>query len=141
MLAIVHDLASPLPRQCKAAVILKRGRWAPKFLGVCLEDTLVNAPRLRLTVGCAALAALVVLAASALVSLPREAGAFAQERSAPAAAKQGSAGSTTDEQAVRKASAGYLEAMNKGDLEARLAFWAPDAEYVNEAGKVTRGRE
>jgi len=101
----------------------------------------VNAPRLRLTVGCAALAALVVLAASALVPLPREAGAFAQERSAPAAAKQGAAGSTTDEQAVRKASAGYLEAMNKGDLEARLAFWAPDAEYVNEAGKVTRGRE
>ena len=46
-----------------------------------------------------------------------------------------------DEQAIRKAAAAYIEAMNKGDLDAILAFWAPDADFVDETGKATRGRE
>jgi uncharacterized protein (TIGR02246 family) len=31
--------------------------------------------------------------------------------------------------------------MNKGDLDALMAFWTPDADYVDEAGKVTRGKD
>jgi uncharacterized protein (TIGR02246 family) len=46
-----------------------------------------------------------------------------------------------DEQAVRKASAAHLAALNKGDLDGVMAFWAPDADYIDEAGKTTRGRE
>jgi uncharacterized protein (TIGR02246 family) len=46
-----------------------------------------------------------------------------------------------DEQAVRKASAAHLAAVSKGDLDGVMAFWAPDADFIDEAGKVTRGRE
>jgi uncharacterized protein (TIGR02246 family) len=42
---------------------------------------------------------------------------------------------------VRQASAAYMEALNKGELDAIVAFWAPDADYVDESGKMTRGRE
>jgi len=51
------------------------------------------------------------------------------------------ASSTADELAVRKGAADYITAMNKGDLDAILAFWAPDAEYIDESGKATRGRD
>jgi uncharacterized protein (TIGR02246 family) len=47
----------------------------------------------------------------------------------------------TDEQALRKAAGDYVEAINGGDPGAVLAFWAPDADYIDEAGKMTRGRE
>jgi hypothetical protein len=53
--------------------------------------------------------------------------------------RKAGARSAADEQAIRKAVAAYAEAMNKGDLQARLACWAADAEYIDEAGKVTRG--
>src|SRR5690349_20992243 len=47
----------------------------------------------------------------------------------------------TDEQDVRKASAAHLEAVNKGDLNAVMAYWAPDADYVDETGKKTSGHD
>jgi uncharacterized protein (TIGR02246 family) len=46
-----------------------------------------------------------------------------------------------DEQAVRQASAAHLAALNKGDLDGVMAFWAPDADYIDEAGKATRGHD
>jgi uncharacterized protein (TIGR02246 family) len=46
-----------------------------------------------------------------------------------------------DEQAVRNASAAHLAALNKGELNGVLAFWAPDADYIDESGKATRGRD
>jgi uncharacterized protein (TIGR02246 family) len=46
-----------------------------------------------------------------------------------------------DEQAVRQAVAAYAEAFNKGDLAALAAFWAPDAEFIDESGTVTKGRD
>jgi uncharacterized protein (TIGR02246 family) len=46
-----------------------------------------------------------------------------------------------DEQAIRNAVAAYGEAFNKGDLAGLAAVWAPDAEYVDESGKVTKGRD
>ncbi len=45
------------------------------------------------------------------------------------------------EQAVRKAAAAHVEAMNKGDLDAVMALWAKDADYIDEAGKKTRGHD
>ena len=58
----------------------------------------------------------------------------------PAFSGQGQA-PANDEQAVRKASAAHLAALNKGELDGVMAFWAPDADYIDEAGKPTRGRE
>src|SRR5579871_2848561 len=58
----------------------------------------------------------------------------------PAFSGQGQA-PANDEQAVRKASSAHLEALNKGDLGGVMAFWAPDADYIDEAGKATRGQE
>jgi uncharacterized protein (TIGR02246 family) len=45
------------------------------------------------------------------------------------------------EQGVRKAFAAYIEAMNKGDLDGIMAYWAPDADFIDEAGKMTRGHD
>lgn len=94
----------------------------------------MRSPRTRALVLVATAAVASVLAVS-LVQFPRPADAAGQERS-PA---QGSKAS--DEQAIRKAGAAYLEAMNKGDLNAMMAFWAPDADYIDESGKPTRGKE
>jgi uncharacterized protein (TIGR02246 family) len=67
------------------------------------------------------------LLAAALLVLP----AFSGQGQAP----------TSDEQAVRKAAADHLAALNKGDLDGVMAYWAPDADYIDETGKTTRGRE
>jgi uncharacterized protein (TIGR02246 family) len=46
-----------------------------------------------------------------------------------------------DEEGIRKAMAAYTAAYNKGDLEAIMALWSPDGEFISEDGKVTRGKE
>ena len=46
-----------------------------------------------------------------------------------------------DEQAIRQASANYTAAFAKGELEQMLAQWDVDAEYIDESGKITQGRE
>jgi uncharacterized protein (TIGR02246 family) len=76
-----------------------------------------------------------VLAVSILVQLPRAADAAGQERS------KAQDNRASDEQAIRKAGAAYVDAMNKGDLSALMAFWAPDADYIDESGKQTKGKE
>jgi uncharacterized protein (TIGR02246 family) len=95
----------------------------------------MRSPGTRALVLVATAAALGVLALSLPMQLPPLADASAQERSTPAA------GQVADEQALRKAAAALVEAMNKGDLEALMALWAPDADYIDETGKVTRGKE
>jgi uncharacterized protein (TIGR02246 family) len=63
-----------------------------------------------------------------------------EDKPKPAATRpSGKDGRPGDE--VRQASAAYMEALNKGDLDAIVAFWGPDADYVDESGKMTRGRE
>ncbi len=57
-----------------------------------------------------------------------------QDRPATAAPKD-------DEQAIKAATDAYAAAFNKGDVQAALAYWAPDAEYIDEAGKNTKGHE
>ena len=46
-----------------------------------------------------------------------------------------------DDAAIRTAVADYVAALNKGDLDGIMAFWAPDAEYVTEDGNVTHGKQ
>jgi uncharacterized protein (TIGR02246 family) len=53
----------------------------------------------------------------------------------------GQAPAANDEQAIRKTVEAYAEAFNKGDLAALGAIWAPDAEYIDEKGKATKGRD
>src|SRR5207253_7481665 len=48
---------------------------------------------------------------------------------------------TSAEQGVRKASAAHLAALNKGDVNGVMAHWAPDADYIDEAGKRTSGHD
>ncbi|HEV3256368.1 MAG TPA: SgcJ/EcaC family oxidoreductase [Gemmataceae bacterium] len=55
-------------------------------------------------------------------------------------ALQGSRPGTEAEQAIRKAIQEHDAAFNRGDLQAFLAHWDRDAEFIDETGKVTRGR-
>jgi uncharacterized protein (TIGR02246 family) len=58
------------------------------------------------------------------------------------AAGQGAASkSSAAESEIRKANADYAAAMMAGDLDAIIAFWAADADYIDESGKATRGND
>jgi uncharacterized protein (TIGR02246 family) len=46
-----------------------------------------------------------------------------------------------DESAVRKASADFIEAVEKGDAKAVAASWTEEGEYVGEDGTTLRGRK
>ncbi len=48
--------------------------------------------------------------------------------------------SRDDEQPIRKLVDRYGAAFNKGDPDALLSFWADDADYVDDGGKVYKGR-
>jgi len=68
------------------------------------------------------------------------------EPQAPPAKEQVSApparaSQSTDEKAIRQVAADYVKAFRKGDVDAVLAFWDADAEFIDEAGKITKGRE
>src|SRR5262249_1414628 len=45
-----------------------------------------------------------------------------------------------EEAAIRKQAQAFSDAYNKGDLDALVALWTQDAEFVREDGKVIRGR-
>jgi uncharacterized protein (TIGR02246 family) len=48
---------------------------------------------------------------------------------------------TEDRQAIRQAAAAYSALFESGDVEKLLSYWAPDAEYIDESGKMTQGHE
>jgi uncharacterized protein (TIGR02246 family) len=56
---------------------------------------------------------------------------FAQKPAAPAA----------DKEAIRKMIDAYTATYNKGDIPAILTFWADEAEFIDEAGTITRGKD
>jgi uncharacterized protein (TIGR02246 family) len=58
---------------------------------------------------------------------------------APALSGQDRGPAASGEQAVRKAVAAYVEALNKRDLDGLMACLAPDADLIDESGKTTRG--
>src|SRR5262249_25013090 len=58
----------------------------------------------------------------------------------PAFSEQGQA-PVSGEQAVRKAVDAYVDALNKGGVDGLMACLAPDADFVDEDGKATRGHD
>lgn len=46
-----------------------------------------------------------------------------------------------DAEAIRKAVDGYVAAFNKAELDPLMSFWSADPEFIDETGKITRGRE
>jgi uncharacterized protein (TIGR02246 family) len=54
---------------------------------------------------------------------------------------QDTAKDSPDRQAIGQAAAAYIAAFEKGDIDKLVAQWAPDAEYIDESGKITQGRE
>jgi tetratricopeptide (TPR) repeat protein len=59
-----------------------------------------------------------------------------QTSASPARAPQ-----SPDEKAIRQLAADYVKAFRKGDVDAVLTFWDVDAEFIDEDGKITKGRE
>lgn len=60
-------------------------------------------------------------------------GAGVKDDPAPAAAKG-------EEAAIRKATAGFIQAVEKGDAKAAAAAWTGNGEYIAADGTITRGR-
>ena len=95
----------------------------------------MRSPRIRALMLIATGAALGVFALSLLAQLPRAAEAAGQEQPKAQGGKAG------DDQAIRKAATALVAAMNKGDINALMALWTPDADYIDEDGNATRGKE
>jgi len=79
---------------------------------------------------------LVVATAAAVVLVLRAAATRVE-----AAGQAGSEPKPAGEAEIRKANADYAAALTAGDPDAVMAFWAPDADYVDEDGKQTKGSE
>ena len=74
------------------------------------------------------------VAAVALIGRP------APNRAEAAGQKEGEAKPAGDAE-IRKTNTDYAAALTAGDLDAIMAFWAPDADYVDEDGKQAKGSE
>jgi uncharacterized protein (TIGR02246 family) len=48
---------------------------------------------------------------------------------------------TADEKAVRSTAEAFASAFDKGDAKAIAALWTPDCEYVDQTGRIFRGRD
>jgi uncharacterized protein (TIGR02246 family) len=59
----------------------------------------------------------------------------------PQSARAQSASPADDEQAIRKNVEDYSASYNKGDIDGVGRHWTNDAEYINDEGKTTKGRE
>jgi uncharacterized protein (TIGR02246 family) len=64
----------------------------------------------------------------------------------PAGGKEGSSATmekpqSAEDKAIRATAEAFTAAFNKGDAKALAALWAPDGEYVDETGRLTRGRD
>jgi uncharacterized protein (TIGR02246 family) len=73
-----------------------------------------------------------ILAATILAGLALCLAAAVAQRATP---------SSPEEDALRKEIEAYTAAYNKGDVAAIMAFWAQSAEYVDDDGTVTRGKD
>lgn len=57
------------------------------------------------------------------------------------AADKAGALAPADEQALRAASAGYVKAVNDGDVAGVMKYWADDADYLNDNGDKYKGHK
>jgi uncharacterized protein (TIGR02246 family) len=57
------------------------------------------------------------------------------------AKSEDAASRTEDIQAIKQAATAYSAAFEKGDIDELLSHWSPDAEYIDESGKMTQGHD
>jgi uncharacterized protein (TIGR02246 family) len=57
------------------------------------------------------------------------------------ARSEDAASRTEDRQAIHQTAMAYSAAFEKGDVDKLLSYWAPDAEYIDESGKMTQGHD
>ena len=88
----------------------------------------------RIVLACLATGACLAL----VLALTRTNQAAPEEKPVKAEADKANA---DEEAAIHKAAAGYCAAFAKGDTDAVLAMWTADAEFIDDDGKVYRGRE
>jgi uncharacterized protein (TIGR02246 family) len=50
-------------------------------------------------------------------------------------------GDPKDKEAIAKNAEAFVEAFDKGDAKALAAFWTPDGDYTDQAGRHLKGRE
>jgi uncharacterized protein (TIGR02246 family) len=92
--------------------------------------------QMKIRIGLACLAAATCLVLGFALTRPNNA-ASDDKNVKPEANKPAS----EDEVAITKAVADYSAAFAKGDAAAVLAFWTPDAEFIDDDGKVYRGHD
>ncbi|HEX3152309.1 MAG TPA: SgcJ/EcaC family oxidoreductase [Gemmataceae bacterium] len=81
--------------------------------------------------------AILLIAAAATVALITR----PSPNRADAAGQKGEATKSGGEAEIRKANTDYGTALTAADLDAIMAFWAPDADYIDESGKQTQGSD
>ena len=81
------------------------------------------------------------IAASVVVALGIAIGLMKFQGSSDAADPPKADPAKNDEQAILKAMQAYQAAFDKADIDALMSLWAPDAEYISDEGKTTRGRD
>jgi uncharacterized protein (TIGR02246 family) len=88
-----------------------------------------------------------VLVAVAAVLITSVGSAGQEKQTKPESAPQATAGAVPkdtkradDEAAIRKASADFIQAVEKGDAKAVAASWTPEGEYIGDDGTTIRGR-
>jgi uncharacterized protein (TIGR02246 family) len=65
---------------------------------------------------------------------------LAKQDEKPRPKPRAAASTRDDEQAIRKAAASFSAAFNKGDVDALLAHWTEDGEFIHESGRTYRGQ-
>jgi uncharacterized protein (TIGR02246 family) len=98
-------------------------------------DTMMS--RKHLTAGLAAIA----VAGLGILILLRPGTPTADAAGQTPRASTESSDRAADEAAVRDQNKAYAAALMSGELDAVMAFWARDGDYVDEAGKVTSGKD
>ncbi len=93
--------------------------------------------RTRIVLACLAAATCVVIG----FAVARSTHAGPDDKADKSSKTEGDKHVSEDEAAIQKAINDYSAAYGKGDIDAVLATWAPDAEFTDDDGKVYRGRE
>src|SRR5216683_976359 len=48
---------------------------------------------------------------------------------------------SAEEKALRQRAEKFVEAFNKGDVDALVEFWAEDADYIDQVGRLRKGKK
>src|SRR5689334_17198837 len=67
--------------------------------------------------------------------------ALAASLSPGPASSKGPKGGSEDKAAIAKNAEAFIEAFHRGDAKALAAFWTPDGDYTDQAGRRLKGRD